>query len=114
MRQSFENLEIRKKSFELAKQAGAIFYDKDFSNKWFQDQIMKSVLSISNNIAKWHDRGANNDFDNFLYMAHGSAAEFKNMIYIAYEFWYICEDQKTKFSEETWSIMISLSRLAQR
>ena len=114
MKQSFENLEIRKKSFELAKQAGSIFYHKDFINKWFQEQIMKSVLWISNNIAKWHDRWANNDFDNFLYMAHWSAAEFKNMIYIAHEFWYICEDQKIKFSEEVWSIMVSLSRLAQR
>jgi hypothetical protein len=46
MKQSFENLEVRKHSFELAKQAGMVFYDKDFPNKSFQDQIMRAVLSI--------------------------------------------------------------------
>jgi four helix bundle protein len=91
-----------------------VFYDKDFPNKSFQDQIMRAVLSIWNNIAKWHDRGSNNDFDNFLYMAHGSAAEFKNMLYIAYELWYIPEDQKVGFAEQTSTIMVSLSRLAQK
>jgi len=114
MKQSFENLEVRKQAFELAKELGIIFYHTDFKNLSFQDQMMRSTLAISNNIAKGHDRGANNDYDNFLYMAHGSAAETKSMIYMAYELWYLSEEQKNIFWEKASLLMIRLSKLVQR
>lgn len=114
MRQAFENLEVRKHAFELAKELAVVFYHTDFKNLSFQDQIMRSTLAIPNNIAKGHDRGTNNDYDNFLYMAHGSAAETKSMIYMAYELWYISEDQKKTFEEKASLLMIRISKLAQR
>jgi hypothetical protein len=52
MRQSFENLEVRKHAFELAKELAIIFYHKDFKNLSFQEQMMRSSLGIPNNIAK--------------------------------------------------------------
>ncbi len=114
MKHSFENLEVRKKAFELAKELWAIFYHHDFKNISFQDQIMRATLSISNNIAKWHDRWANNDYDTFLYMAHSSTAETKNMIYMAYELWYISDIEKTYFADKIGALMIQISRLASR
>ncbi len=111
MRQSFENLEVRKHAFELAKELAIIFYHKDFKNLSFQEQMMRSSLGIPNNIAKWHDRGAHNDYDNFLYIAHGSAAETKSMIYMAYELWYLSEEQKNNFSEQASLLMNRISRL---
>ena len=114
MRQSFENLEVRKHAFELAKELGIIFYHTDFKNLSFQDQMMRASLSIPNNIAKGHDRWANNDYDNFLYMAQWSAAETKSMIYMAYELWYLSEEQKNIFTEKSSLLMIRISKLAQR
>lgn len=114
MKQSFENLEVRQHAFDLGKEMWGIFYHNDFKNLSFQDQIMRATLAISSNIAKWHDRGANNDYDSFLYMAHGSAAETKNMIYMAYEFWYISQEQKSTLSDRTNTLMTRISRLAQR
>jgi hypothetical protein len=47
-------------------------------------------------------------------MAQGSAAETKSMIYMAYELWYLSEEQKNTFWEKTSLLMIRISKLAQR
>lgn len=113
MKQSFENLEIRQKSFELAKELWIIFYNKDFKNYSFQDQIMRATLSISNNIAEGNDRGSAKDYIKFLYIAKWSAAEVKNMIYISEIFNYITTEQKETYIEQLSTIINQIWKFIQ-
>lgn len=110
---SFEELEIRKGSFTLAKELGLIFYDKGFKNYSFQDQVMRASLSISNNIAEWNDRWSNKDFMKFLFIAKWSVAEVKSMLYIAYEFSYISLEQRDYFLNKLSILMSQIGRLIQ-
>lgn len=113
MKWSFEELEVWKKSFLLWKELGQIFYHTWFKNYSFQDQIMRSTLSISNNIAEWNDRWSNKDFVKFLFIAKASAAETKNMIYFAYEFGYIDNTQKQYYIDKLSTIMNQLWKFIQ-
>lgn len=65
---------------------------KDFG---FKDQINRSVISISNNIAEGFDRSSDADFIRFLYIAMSSCSEVKSMIYLAFRLNYITEEQKS-------------------
>ena len=53
---------------------------KDYHLK---DQLCRSAVSISSNIAEGFERGYNKDFIRFLKMAKGSSGEFRTQIYIA-------------------------------
>ncbi|HBD24710.1 MAG: four helix bundle protein [Candidatus Zambryskibacteria bacterium RIFOXYD1_FULL_40_13] len=59
---------------------------KDFS---FRDQIQRAVISISNNIAEGFERQSNKELSKFLFIAKGSCAEVRSMLYIALELKYI-------------------------
>jgi four helix bundle protein len=79
---SFEDLDIWKKAQEL----GIMIYllcdtnpqiAKDFS---FKDQIKRSALSISNNVAEGFEYNNNADFHRFLRIAKGSCGEVRNCL----------------------------------
>jgi four helix bundle protein len=79
------------KNFEeiIAWQKGqdlAVEIYKHFGNSkdWgYKDQICRAAVSISNNIAEGFDLQSNKQFVNFLYIARGSAAEVRSMLYLA-------------------------------
>ncbi len=83
----FEDLLVWQKAQELAVQSYQLFGGlKDFS---FKDQICRATVSISNNIAEGFERSTNKDFIRMLYIAKGSAAEVKSMLYLAERLNYI-------------------------
>ena len=53
---------------------------KDFG---FKNQIEKASVSVMNNIAEGFERKSNNEFKYFLFVAKGSAAEVRSMLYLA-------------------------------
>ena len=61
---------------------------RDFS---FRDQIQRAAISISNNIAEGYERQSNKEFSKFLFIAKGSSAEVRSMLYSALELKYISD-----------------------
>jgi four helix bundle protein len=77
---------------------------RDFS---FRDQIQRAVVSIMNNIAEGFERRTNKELSNFLFIAKGSCAEVRSMLYLALNLGYI---SKNKF-EEWYLLTTEISRM---
>ena len=99
---SFEEIVAWQKAQDLAVEIYTTFgKSKDFG---FKDQICRSVVSISNNIAEGFDRFSNADFIKFLYYSLGSCSEVKSMLYLAYRLNYISAPEKEKYLTDVTEI----------
>lgn len=75
---------------------------KDFG---FRDQIRKSAVSVSSNIAEGFGRGGNAEFIQFLSVAKGSLYELKTQLIIALEIAYITKTQFDELNEAIEDIL---------
>jgi four helix bundle protein len=86
---SFEDLPVWKEAKELAvliyklTSCGKIY--KDFGLK---DQVQRSAVSISSNIAEGFERGSKQEFIQYLYIARGSCGELRSQLHIAKDIGY--------------------------
>lgn len=79
--QSFEELEVWKRSCRLAVEIMRVLADtKQFA---IRDQMVRAALSVPSNIAEGSERDSRQDFIRFLRIAKGSAAELRTQAYIA-------------------------------
>ncbi len=77
----FEDAQVWQKSQELTLLLYQAFHEcKDFS---FRDQLLRALISISNNIAEGFDRETDKELVRYLYYAKGSTAEVRSMLYLA-------------------------------
>lgn len=106
--QKFEDLDIWLLAQNLAKDLGVIFYNKKFTSYSFQDQIMRATISISNNIAEWHERNSRKEKIQFLYYAKWSVGEVRNMIYLAESFGFIDAIQKDIFLKQCTVLSVKI------
>lgn len=51
-----------------------------------------------NNIAEWYERNSKQQLTYFFNIAKGSIAEVRSMMYIAYDLWYITDEQFQEFT----------------
>lgn len=87
----FEDIIVWQKSQELAVLIHLKFkYCKDLS---FRDQIFRATLSISNNIAEGFDRETDKELIRYLYIAKGSTAEVRSMLYLAEKLDYLTKEE---------------------
>jgi len=63
---------------------------KDFG---MRDQIQRAAVSVGSNIAEGFARSGNREFLNFLWIAHGSAAEVQSQLYTVLDAGYITESE---------------------
>lgn len=96
-------------SWKKARELNLIIYShfknsKDFS---FRDQIQRASVSIMNNIAEGFERHGNKEFKNFLYIAKGSSAEVRSMLYLALDLEYMTKEQFAK----TYGLTLDISNL---
>lgn len=80
---------------------------KNCSDFSFVNQIRRAAISIMNNIAEGFERNTNKEFRNFLFIAKGSCAEVRSMLYLGYRLNYI---NKQQFNE-TAPLTIEISKL---
>jgi four helix bundle protein len=80
----FEDLEVWREARRLPptiyKLTKAEKFLKDFS---LRDQIQRAAVSVMSNIAEGFERGGNQEFIQFLYVAKASCGEVRSQIYVA-------------------------------
>ena len=85
------------KSFENSKDYG------------FRDQILRSSISIMNNIAEGFERHSNSEFRHFLYISKGSCGELRSMLHLAKDINKIDDEQYEKLIKDSVEISRMLS-----
>jgi four helix bundle protein len=107
---NFEDLEIWKDARLLTRGVYQLTKDTRFSKDFaLRDQIQRAAVSIMSNIAEGFERGGNQEFIQFLYVAKASCGEVRSQLYVALDQSYItekdCDDVSKSFRR--LSIMIS-------
>ncbi len=88
----FEELPVWQKAKDLAVQVYKVTqYGKITKSYSLVEQIRKSAVSISSNIAEGFERGSRKESIYFLYIAKGSAGELRSQLSIALELGYFDE-----------------------
>lgn len=101
----FEDIIAWQKSKELTLLVYGLFGNsRDFS---FRDQMQRAAVSIMNNIAEGFERKGNKELRQFLFVAKGSSAEVRSMLYLALELKYISKQEYQKAN----SLCIEISKL---
>ncbi len=102
----FEDLEIWKDARRLTQAIYRLTTTEKFSKDFgLRDQIRRAAVSIMSNIAEGYERGGNQEFTQFLYVAKGSCGEVRSQLYIAL-------DQGYTEQKQTNELMESFKRLS--
>jgi four helix bundle protein len=107
---NFEDLESWKDARALTRAIYQLTRDPKFSKDFgLRDQIRRAAVSIMSNIAEGFERGGNQEFVQFLYVAKASCGEVRSQLYVALDQSYVtqkdCEELTKSFRR--LSIMIS-------
>ena len=79
----FEDLPVWNTAIDLAVAIYALTSKPEFApHPGLRDQIERSAVSVSNNIAEGFERGTNNELLMFLYISRGLAGEVRSMLYL--------------------------------
>jgi len=82
---SFENFPIYKKAISFTVKIFKILDNENLKKEFsLKDQLKRATLSITNNIAEGSEYGSNRQFIRFLWIAKGSCAEVRNMLFVLY------------------------------
>lgn len=105
----FEDLDVWQRSADLA--CNIYIHFKSSKEFGLKDQITRSALSISSNIAEGYERKTPKDYARFLSYSKGSCGELRSQIYIAVKIGEISIAQAELWSEETKQLSKMLSGL---
>jgi len=105
----FEDMDVWKDASRLSVSVyRELAHLKDYG---FKDQITRSGLSISSNIAEGFGRSTDKDKRNFLIYARGSCAEFRSQTYIGIKAGFIDQAVGSSWVNESNKISAMLTRL---
>ncbi|MCX8486784.1 MAG: four helix bundle protein [Crocinitomicaceae bacterium] len=80
----YEDLNAWQRAYEVALEVDRLTNESSFDKKWaLKDQMLRSSLSISSNIAEGFGRKSKKDFARFLLIAMGSTEELRSQIRFA-------------------------------
>ena len=102
----FEDLEVWKEARRLTQKIYQLTKNENFSKDFaLRDQIRRAAVSIMSNIAEGFERGGNQEFVQFLYIAKGSCGEVRSQLYVA-------PDQNYLVGTEVGELTNSFKRLS--
>lgn len=108
----FEDLVVWQKarsfSFKVYKLSSEGTFMKDFA---LRDQIRRSSVSISSNIAEGFERGGNKEFVHFLSVAKASSAETRSLLYLASDLEYLSNADSENLINEASEVARMISAL---
>ena len=109
---NFENLEIWKEARRLTGEIYRLTKDSKFSKDFdLSRQIQSAAVSIMSNIAEGFERGGNQEFIQFLYIAKGSCGEVRSQLYVALDQSYIAEKVFDDINRSFRRLSIMISNL---
>ncbi len=86
----FEDLEVWKEGRRLTQRIYQLTKNENFSKDFaLRDQIRRAAVSIMSNIAEGFERGGNQEFVQFLYVAKASCGEVRSQVYVALDQSYV-------------------------
>jgi four helix bundle protein len=87
---NFEELEIWQAARRLTQAIYQLTKREKFSRDFsLRDQIQRAAVSVMSNIAEGFERGGNQEFVQFLYVAKASCGEVRSQLYVAVDQGYI-------------------------
>ena len=110
--EKFEDILAWQESKDLVEKIYISFKNcKDYS---FRDQLQRAAVSVMNNIAEGYERKGNKEFVKFLYIAKGSCAEVRSMLYIALDLRYINDKEFDTYQDRCLHISSMLSNFIKK
>ena len=108
----FEDLEVWKEGRRLTNRIYDVTEDARFSRDFgLRDQIRRAAVSIMSNIAEGFERGGNQEFLQFLYIAKGSCGEVRSQLYVALDRWYIGQNEFNELFKSFKKLSVMISNL---
>jgi four helix bundle protein len=105
----FEDLDVWKKAAQLCANIFKFFNTKNYFE--LKNQITRSALSISSNIAEGFERGTDKEFIRFLIYAKGSCGELRSQIYIGIKIKYIDSINGKKWIQDAITVSSMITGL---
>ncbi|MCW5549199.1 MAG: four helix bundle protein [Opitutaceae bacterium] len=108
---SFENLEVWRRARALVRET---YRSTEVFKDWsLRDQMRRAAVSIASNIAEGAERNGTGEFQHFIGIAKGSAAELRTQLYLTIDLGLVAEAEALRMVEETKQIGAMLEGLRQ-
>ncbi len=110
--QNFEELEIWKEARRLTNEIYRLTREPRFSKDFgLSSQIQRATTSIMSNVAEGFERGGNQEFIHFLYVAKGSCGEVRSQLYVALDQFYVAQNDCEELTKSFRRLSIMISNL---
>lgn len=94
MAKYFEDLDVWRDARSLTNAVYGATAESGFAKDFgLRDQIRRAAVSVMSNIAEGFERGGNQEFMQFLYIAKGSCGEVRSQLYVAKDQGYLTDER---------------------
>ena len=106
---SFEDLEVWRRARVLVRE---VYRQTETFKDWsLRDQMRRAAVSIASNIAEGAERNGQGEFQHFIGIAKGSAAELRTQVYLSVDLGFVASVVGESMVEETRTLGAKLEAL---